>query len=88
MATGWAKDGAVQDQIDYTIRDAVTRARANLRPQPPSTPAPTTCIECGEEIPERTVSLAIHGQGLGDHSPARACAGLNCPSLILEFFNI
>ena len=44
--------------------------------------------EGGEEIPERTVSLAIHGQGLGDHSPARACAGLNCPSLILEFFNI
>ena len=27
MATGWAKDGAVQDQIDDPINDAVTRAR-------------------------------------------------------------
>ncbi len=58
MATGWAKDGAIQDQIDDTIKDAVTRARAHLRPQPPGTPAPTTCppfdcVICGEEIPER-----------------------------------
>jgi len=30
MATGWAGDGAVQDQIDATIDDAVKRARAGL----------------------------------------------------------
>ena len=53
MATGWAKDGAVQDQIDDTIKDAVTRARANLHAQPPGTRAPSHCLECGEEIPER-----------------------------------
>ncbi len=27
MATGWAGDGAVQDQIDSTVDDAVKRAR-------------------------------------------------------------
>ncbi len=27
MASGWAGDGAVQDQIDSTIDDAVARAR-------------------------------------------------------------
>jgi phage/conjugal plasmid C-4 type zinc finger TraR family protein len=48
MATGWAPDGAVQDQIDDTITDAVARARANL-PKGESEPF---CVECGEEIPD------------------------------------
>ena len=26
MATGWAGDGAVQDQIDATVKDAIKRA--------------------------------------------------------------
>ncbi|MFA5677363.1 MAG: DksA/TraR family C4-type zinc finger protein [Pseudomonas sp.] len=30
MATGWAQDGAVQEQIDDTISDAVARARSQL----------------------------------------------------------
>ena len=30
MATGWAGDGAVQDQIDATVNDAVARARGRL----------------------------------------------------------
>jgi len=48
MATGWAQDGAVQDQIDATIKDAVERARRNLA----RGPALTHCEECGEAIPE------------------------------------
>jgi ribosomal protein S25 len=28
MAGGWTRDGAVQDQIDDTVKDAVLRARA------------------------------------------------------------
>ena len=48
MANGWAPDGAVQDQIDDTVMDAVLRARANL----PKGESETHCIECGEEIPE------------------------------------
>ena len=31
MAGGFAKDGAVQEQIDATIEDAVNRARSKLR---------------------------------------------------------
>ncbi len=49
MATGWAPDGAVQDQIDDTITDAVLRARASM----PKGEGATHCAECGEEIPER-----------------------------------
>ena len=30
MATGWAGDGAVQDQIDATVKDAIKRARSRL----------------------------------------------------------
>jgi phage/conjugal plasmid C-4 type zinc finger TraR family protein len=48
MAGGWARDGAVQDQIDDTIADAVMRARSDL----PSGEAAKICAECGEEIPE------------------------------------
>ena len=48
MAGGFAKDGAVQDQIDASIEDAVERARSNL----PAGDSLTHCGECGEEIPE------------------------------------
>ena len=49
MAGGWARDGAVQDQIDDTIKDAVLGARANM----PVGPSAEYCDECGEPIPER-----------------------------------
>jgi len=48
MATGWAGDGAVQDQIDATVDDAIQRARAQLR----QGPGLTHCEECGAPIPE------------------------------------
>jgi phage/conjugal plasmid C-4 type zinc finger TraR family protein len=48
MATGWARDGAVQDQIDASVADAVERARSNL----PSGESLTHCEECGDDIPE------------------------------------
>lgn len=48
MATGWAKDGAVQDQIDASIDDAVKAARRRL----PGGPSLKRCEECGAEIPE------------------------------------
>ena len=48
MASGWAPDSAVQDQIDDTVRDEVMRARARL----PSGDGPKQCTECGEDIPE------------------------------------
>ena len=48
MATGWAPDGAVQEQIDDTISDAVKQARANM----PTGESELFCRECGEDIPE------------------------------------
>jgi len=48
MATGWAREGAVQDQIDATVEDAVKRARSQL----PQGPEVTHCATCGEAIPE------------------------------------
>jgi phage/conjugal plasmid C-4 type zinc finger TraR family protein len=48
MATGWAGDGAVQDQIDATVKDAIKRARNQL----PKGPGLTHCEECDEAIPE------------------------------------
>ena len=30
MAVGWARDGAVQEQIDATVEDAVGRARSRM----------------------------------------------------------
>lgn len=47
MATGWAGDGAVQDQIDATVKDAVARARRQLRVGP----GRERCEECDAEIP-------------------------------------
>ncbi|MCP4332635.1 MAG: DksA/TraR family C4-type zinc finger protein [Gammaproteobacteria bacterium] len=48
MATGWARDGAVQDQIDASVADAVERARSHL----PKGESLTHCEECGDDIPE------------------------------------
>lgn len=48
MAGGWIKDGAVQDQIDASVEDAVKRARSQL----PRGKSLSHCAECGDEIPE------------------------------------
>jgi phage/conjugal plasmid C-4 type zinc finger TraR family protein len=48
MATGWAGDGAVHEQIDATIADAVKRARGRT----PKGPSLTRCEECDAPIPE------------------------------------
>ena len=47
MATGWAGDGAVQDQIDATVDDAIARARRQLR----QGPGLEHCEECDAPIP-------------------------------------
>ena len=48
MATGWAGDGAVQEQIEATIADAIKRARSQI----PRGPGLIRCEECDSEIPE------------------------------------
>jgi phage/conjugal plasmid C-4 type zinc finger TraR family protein len=72
MATGWAGDGAVQDQIDATVDDAVSRARRQLR----KGPGRLRCEECDVEIPEARrkavpgVRLCVACQELQDREQA------------------
>ena len=47
MATGWANDGAVQDQIDDTVKDAIEAARLRM----PAGDSAEECDDCGEPIP-------------------------------------
>ncbi|HYD13754.1 MAG TPA: DksA/TraR family C4-type zinc finger protein [Allosphingosinicella sp.] len=49
MAGGWARDGAVEQQIEDSLKDAVAAARARM----PAGEGETHCVECGEEIPQR-----------------------------------
>jgi phage/conjugal plasmid C-4 type zinc finger TraR family protein len=79
MATGWAGDGAVQQQIDDSIEDAIKRARAQL----PTGPSLENCEECGEAIPEARrqampgVRLCVRCQEERDRDQAAAVSLYN-----------
>lgn len=68
MAGGFAKDGAVQDQIDATIEDAVAHARSQL----PRGESLSHCEECDADIPQARreaipgVRLCVNCQGAHD----------------------
>jgi phage/conjugal plasmid C-4 type zinc finger TraR family protein len=68
MATGWAHEGAVQEQIDATVKDAIQRARSHL----PQGAAQSNCSACGAPIPEARraaipgVSLCVPCQEASD----------------------
>jgi phage/conjugal plasmid C-4 type zinc finger TraR family protein len=78
MAGGFAKDDAVQDQIDATIEDAVKRARSQL----PRGESLRHCEECGAVIPEARrsavpgVRLCVACQSTLDKQQA-ASGGIN-----------
>ena len=78
MAGGFAKDGAVQDQIDATIEDAVKHARDQL----PRGKSLNNCEECDAPIPEARraavpgVRLCIQCQSQHDKE-AKVSAGYN-----------
>ncbi len=48
MAGGWARDGAVEEQIEASINDELARMRATKQPIGESL---THCAECEEPIP-------------------------------------
>ncbi|MDF1729267.1 MAG: DksA/TraR family C4-type zinc finger protein [Sulfitobacter sp.] len=55
MAGGWARDGAVSEQIEASINDELARLKSRKVPQGESR---THCAECEEEIPEaRRIAL-------------------------------
>lgn len=49
MAGGWARDGAVSEQIEASISDELARLKARSRPKGESL---THCADCEERIPE------------------------------------
>ncbi|MET1024999.1 MAG: DksA/TraR family C4-type zinc finger protein [Pseudoxanthomonas sp.] len=79
MATGWANDGAVQDQIDATVQDAIQRARRQL----PTGPSLLHCEECDAEIPEARrkavpgVRLCVTCQAAHDQEQASSAGTIN-----------
>jgi phage/conjugal plasmid C-4 type zinc finger TraR family protein len=56
MAVGWARDGAVQEQIDASVEDAIALARRRL----PRGESLERCESCSQEIPEAR-RLAVPG---------------------------
>ncbi|MGS0825584.1 DksA/TraR family C4-type zinc finger protein [Shewanella sp. 0m-8] len=73
MAGGWSRDGAVQDQIDSSVDDAVSTARSKLV----GGISLQHCEECGEQIPEARrmavagVRLCVHCQNALDGAQAK-----------------
>ncbi len=78
MAGGFAKDGAVQDQIEATVEDAVKRVRSQL----PRGESLRHCEACDAEIPEarriavKGVRLCVRCQSERD-AETRAVSGYN-----------
>jgi len=52
MAGGWSKDGAVQDQIDDSVNEAVERARGRLPEGMSVSDSAQRCDECDKTIPQ------------------------------------
>ena len=79
MATGWAGDGAVQDQIDATIKDGIERVRSQL----PQGSGLSRCEECDDPIPKARrkavpgVRLCVSCQEMHDDEQRSVREGLN-----------
>ena len=75
MATGWAREGAVQEQIDSTVQEGVALARSRLVQTGEGL---THCEECEAPIPARRraaipgVRLCVTCQSARDHAEARS----------------
>lgn len=73
MAGGWARDGAVEEQIDASIADEL--ARMKLRNRLPAGESRETCAACDEPIPAARrkalpgVKLCIDCQQARDSRP-------------------
>ena len=78
MAGGWTNDGAVQEQIDSSIEDAIARARSQL----PRGESLSHCAECDAPILEARrqavpgVRLCVNCQTAHDQEQA-AFSGYN-----------
>ncbi|WP_295042317.1 DksA/TraR family C4-type zinc finger protein [uncultured Paracoccus sp.] len=81
MAGGWARDDAVNDQIEISTAEAVARARLRAGQRAVRASA-ETCIDCDEPIPEARrqampgVQLCLDCQADRDRA-FRPAAGIN-----------
>jgi phage/conjugal plasmid C-4 type zinc finger TraR family protein len=80
MAGGWARDGAVNEQIEASIEDELTRMK--LKRSRSAAPSRSHCAECEEAIPEARqlavpgVQLCVECQAESDAAPVRR-GGIN-----------
>jgi phage/conjugal plasmid C-4 type zinc finger TraR family protein len=76
VATGWAGDNAVNEQIDATVKDGIRRAQSRLA----QGPSLTHCASCGAVIPEARraavpgVRLCLQCQETEDRDAAQVTA--------------
>lgn len=81
MAGGWARDDAVNEQIEISTAEAVARARQRAE-RVGNTPSARFCAECDDPIPEARrraipgVQLCVECQSGRDRS-RRPAGGLN-----------
>ena len=79
MASGWAPDSAVNDQIEASIQDELKRLQSRRMPQGDSL---THCGDCEEAIPEARrralpgVKFCVECQTIRDFRP-KAWGGIN-----------
>ncbi|MFM5894165.1 MAG: DksA/TraR family C4-type zinc finger protein [Novosphingobium sp.] len=77
MAGGWAPDGAVEQQIEDSVNDALAAARARL----PSGEGLEECEDCGSTIPPKRrealpgVRTCVACQSVRDKRPSMS--GIN-----------
>ncbi len=80
MAGGWARDGAVEEQIEASLADELARLKARTRPLGGT--SRETCVDCEEPIPQARreaipgVTLCIDCQKARDARPM-ARGGIN-----------
>jgi len=79
MAGGWAKDDAVQEQIDSNVEDALARVRSRM----PQGESLSHCEECEAEIPPARrkaipgVRLCVRCQSEQDEAEKRSFSAYN-----------
>lgn len=78
MASGWTRDGAVQEQIDDTVTDAVQLARSRL----PKGKSLDQCEECESQIP-----IARREAIPGVHLCIKCQEGLEKQHVPISYFN-
>ena len=82
MAGGWARDDAVNDQIEVSTQEAGARARLTAARQAAAGESAHVCAECDEPIPEPRrqaipgVQLCVSCQSGRDRNQ-RSIGGMN-----------